>query len=75
MIQYHTLCAIHRQYFQPQHAPMVPPLLFGHQQQYATHTTQLFPQSLRCRLSFYHRSQATHWWNAVPNDILTSPTF
>jgi len=52
--------------------PMVPPLVFGGQHQYATRTTQLFAQPPRCRLSFsqkYFRIQATHWWNAVPNDI------
>ena len=78
MIQYRTLCAMHHQYFQPKHIPLVPPISFGRQHQYATRTTQLFAQPPRCRLSFtqkHFRSQAAHWWNAVPNDMLTSPTF
>ena len=44
MIQYCTLCAIHQQYFQPYHTPMVSPLLFGRQHQYATRTTLLLAQ-------------------------------
>ena len=78
MIQYRTLCAMRHQYFQPKHIPLVPPISFGRQHQHATRTTQLFAQPLRCRLSFtqkHFRSQAAHWWNAVPNDMLTSPTF
>ena len=41
---------------------------------YATYTAQLFAQPPRCRLSFSQRlfrSQATRWWNAVPNYIST----
>ena len=76
MIQYRTLCTIHHQYFQAQHTPMVPPLLFGRQYQYATHTyhTTVCPATEVFSQRFFI-SQATHWWNAVPNDILTSPTF
>jgi len=55
MIQYRTLCAIHQQYFQPYYTPMVPPLVFGRQHQYATWTTQLFAQPPRYTLAFSQR--------------------
>jgi len=55
MVQYHTLFAIHQQFFQPRHTPKVPPLLFGCQHQYATRTTKLFAQPPKFRLSFSQR--------------------
>ena len=78
MIQYRILCAIHQQYFQHYHTPMVLLLVFGRQHQYATRTTQLFAQPPGYRLAFsqrFFKSQAVHWWNVVPNDILTPSTF
>ena len=75
-IQYRSLCAMHHQYFQPQHIPLVPPIQFGHQHKYATKTTQFFAQPPRCQLSFTQRFfcyKVIHWWNAVPIDILLRP--
>jgi len=77
-IQYRSLCAMHHYYFHPQHVLVVPPVKLGCQHQYVTRTTQIFAQPPRCRLAFtqrFFRFKAIHWWNALPNDILTSATF
>jgi len=77
MIQYRNLCAMYQQYFQSYHTPMVPPLVFERQHQYATQTTELLAQPPKNRLAFSQRlfsMQIAQWWNAVSNDILTSST-
>jgi len=55
MIQYRNLCAMYQQCFQPYYTPMVPPLVFEQQHQYATQTTQLLAQPPKNRLAFSQR--------------------
>ena len=48
-IEYHSLCAIHRQYSSHQCVPIDPPIVFGTQYSYSTRSSERFANIYCCR--------------------------
>ena len=75
LIQYRSLCAMYHQ-CHPSHAVLLdPPIVFGPQHKHYTRCHQHFANLDRCRLSFtqnFFRYRASHWWNQLPDNIVSS---
>ena len=75
LIQYRSLCSMFHQYH-PSHAVILdPPIVFGPQHMYCTRCHEHFANLDRCRLSFtqnFFRYRASHWWNQLPDHVVSS---
>ena len=76
LINFHSLCSMHKQFHQRRCIPLEPPIEFGQSHSHNTRSSSSFARIVWYKLSFsqrFFRYRATQWWNSLLSQFANLP--